>query len=64
MADFRQQDKKQREEFVDYWVMYMKNHPDIEWSRQQNVLINSVLKTVMQLSRREYLSLKKERCFV
>lgn len=52
--------KKQREEFIDYWVNYMKNHSDKEWSKQQNLLINSVLKSATQLSRKEYLELKGE----
>ncbi len=64
MADFKEKDRMQRIEFVEYWVTYMKNHSDAEWSRQQNVIINSVLKTTMQLSRREYLFVKNELCFV
>ncbi len=39
-----------RNGFIDYWVEYMKSHSDQEWSKQQNVLINSVLKTCTQLS--------------
>ncbi len=53
--------QRQREWFIDYWVNYMKNHSDKEWSSQQNVLINSVLQTAMQLSRKEYLKLKGEK---
>lgn len=50
--------RKQREWFVDYWADFVKNNPDREWSRQQNVLINSVLKSVKQFSREKYLELK------
>ena len=46
-------DSDQREEFIDFWVDYMKSHSDREWSRQQNVLINSVLKTAHQPTREE-----------
>ena len=49
-----------RNGFIDYWVQYMKTHTDQEWSRQQNVLINSVLKTCHQPSREEYMGLKAE----
>ncbi len=56
MEDFN---KKQREWFVDYWVNYIKTHPDKDWSRQQNLLINSVLKSVTQSSREEYLKFKR-----
>ncbi len=44
--------------FIEYWVNYMRKHSDREWSRQQNVLINSVLKSCHQPSRKEYLELK------
>ena len=50
--------QKQREEFIDCWVSYMKSHSDQEWSQQQNVLINSQLKTAHQWSREEYHQLK------
>jgi len=53
--------QQQREWFIDYWVRHMKTISDTEWSRQQNVLINSVLKSATQLSRREYLELKGEK---
>ncbi len=43
--DFETINQKQREEFIDFWVEYIKTHPDEEWSRQQNVLINSALKS-------------------
>ncbi|MBI2151918.1 hypothetical protein HYU21_04290 [Candidatus Woesearchaeota archaeon] len=49
-----------RKGFIDYWVDYMKTHTDAEWSRQQNVLINSVLKTVKQPSAKEYMERKKK----
>ena len=30
--------------FIKFWVNYMKTHFDKEWSKKQNVLINSVIK--------------------
>ena len=61
MDESKLSNQKQREWFIDYWVNYMRSHPDKEWSEQQNVLINSVLKTATQLSRKEYLQFKGEK---
>jgi len=30
-----------RENFIKFWVEYMKEHSDEEWSAQQNILIDS-----------------------
>lgn len=49
-----------RNGFIDYWVRYMKTHTDQEWSSQQNMMINSVLKTCHQPSREEYMKLKSD----
>ncbi|MBI2574360.1 hypothetical protein HYV82_00565 [Candidatus Woesearchaeota archaeon] len=38
-----EQNKKDRLWFVDFWANYVKTHPDEDWSRQQNVLINSII---------------------
>ena len=35
--------KEERINFIKYWVEYMKNHSDEEWSKEQNILIDSVL---------------------
>jgi hypothetical protein len=35
---------KERLWFIDYWADYVKAHSDKEWSKQQNMLINSQLK--------------------
>ena len=59
MKDYK--NKKQREEFIDLWVDFIKNHPDEEWSNQQNVLINSMFKSAKQWSRKEFLELKEEK---
>jgi len=37
--------KEERLNFVKFWVEYIKTHKDKEWSRQQNTLINSLIKT-------------------
>ncbi len=36
--------KKQRRKFVKLWAKYVKEHSDKEWSKQQNVIIDSQLK--------------------
>lgn len=32
---------RQRREFVKFWAEYVRNHPDSEWSKQQNVIVDS-----------------------
>jgi len=41
--------KEDRMNFVVYWARYVKTHPDEEWSRQQNMLINSQLKSAQSI---------------
>mgnify|MGYP001582440834 CR=1 FL=1 len=36
--------KEDRLNFVKFWAEYMKTHLDTEWSNQQNILINSLIK--------------------
>lgn len=36
--------QEDRDNFIKYWVEYIKTHSDEEWSKQQNLLINSQLK--------------------
>jgi len=33
-----------RIEFLKLWANYVKTHPDEEWSKQQNILIDSQIK--------------------
>lgn len=41
MERFKEQNAKERLKFIDFWVNYIKTHPDKEWSAQQNMLIDS-----------------------
>ena len=41
-------DIDERLRFVKIWVNYMKKNPNKEWSRQQNILINSVINSVIK----------------
>ena len=60
--EIRRLNNKDRMWFVEYWANYVKTHPDKDWSRQQNVLINSVMKNAKnsRLSPKEYLKIKGE----
>jgi len=49
---------KQRMKFVEFWAEYVSTHSDVEWSRQQNVLINSCIKTA-SMSKEQFLKMKK-----
>lgn len=35
---------KERMEFIKFWVNYIKTHDDKDWSKQQNMLIDSQIK--------------------
>ncbi len=41
LKKFKLQNAKERLEFIDLWVKYIKEHSDEEWSEQQNILIDS-----------------------
>lgn len=36
--------KEDRENFIRFWARYVREHDDKDWSKQQNVIINSQLK--------------------
>jgi hypothetical protein len=44
LKEDRKKNIKEREWFIDYWAEWVKTHPDKEWSRAQNMLINSQFK--------------------
>lgn len=50
--------QEQRMKFVETWAEYVRTHPDLEWSRQQNVIINSCLKSA-SLTKEQFLEMKK-----
>ncbi|MBI5391287.1 hypothetical protein HZB02_07410 [Candidatus Woesearchaeota archaeon] len=45
--------------FVDLWSNYVREHDDKDWSRQQNVIINSCLKTA-KMTKEEFLDMKRK----
>lgn len=54
--------REDRLNFIRYWAEYVRTNPD--WSRQQNFLINAMMKNAKNfpLSPKQYLALKKEWC--
>jgi hypothetical protein len=42
-----------RKNFVRFWVKYMKSVSDEEWSRQQNVVINSQIQAQLPISNKK-----------
>ena len=48
--------------FVNYWADYVRTHPDKIWSKQQNILINSMIQNAkfVKLTPKEYLRIKGE----
>ena len=41
LEEKKKRNKEERRKFVKFWANYIKEHPDKEWSRQQNVIIDS-----------------------
>jgi len=60
--EIRKLNNEDRMWFVEYWANYVKTHPDEVWSRQQNVLINSVMQNAKnsKLTGEQYLKIKGE----
>ena len=54
-----EENQKERMKFVDFWSKYVLEHDDRDWSRQQNVIINSCLRS-SRMTKEEYLKMKGE----
>jgi hypothetical protein len=54
---FTKENQKERFRFIDQWAEYVRTHSDKEWSRQQNVIINSCVRTAF-MTKEEYLAMK------
>lgn len=57
--NFTKENQKERFRFIDQWAEYVRNHDDKEWSKQQNVIINSCFRTA-SMTKKEYLTMKGE----
>lgn len=54
---FVEQNNNERLKFVDFWANYVRGHDDKEWSKQQNVIINSCLRSA-NMTKEQYLAMK------
>jgi hypothetical protein len=54
---FTKENQKERFRFIDQWAEYVRTHSDQDWSRQQNVIINSCLRTA-SMTEEQYLAMK------
>jgi len=54
---FTKENQKERYRFIDQWAEYVRTHDDKDWSRQQNIIINSCLRTA-SMTKEEYLAMK------
>ncbi len=59
---FKEENQKERMEFVVFWAKYVRTHPAKDWSHQQNVIINSNLKSA-NMTKEQYLKMKGEKSF-
>ena len=59
---FTEKNNRERLKFVDFWSDYVTKHNDREWSRQQNVIINSCLRSA-NISKEAYMKMKVGRKF-
>ena len=60
---FIEENTKERKSFVIKWAEYVRTHSDKEWSLQQNVIINSALKSA-HMTREQFFKMKGETNYV
>ena len=60
---FIEENEKERKSFVHKWAEYVRNHDDKDWSKQQNVIINSALKSA-NMTREQFFKMKGETNYV
>ena len=57
---FTKKNQDERMHFVKKWAQYVKTHSDKDWSRQQNVIINSGLQSA-SMTKEQFLKMKGEK---
>ena len=57
---FTSKNQKERMRFVDKWAEYVKTHSDKDWSKQQNIVINSSLKSA-SMTKEQFFKMKGEK---
>ncbi len=55
---FKEKNRDERIAFVERWAEFVRSHDDKEWSRQQNIIIDSQIKS-STMTRDEYLKMKR-----
>ena len=55
---FTSKNQDERMRFVDKWAEYVRTHSDRDWSKQQNIVINSSLKSA-SMTREQFFKMKK-----
>jgi hypothetical protein len=56
---FKEENFRERLEFIDKWSKFVLENEDKVWSRQQNIIINSCLRST-EISKEDYLKLKEK----
>ena len=51
--------KLDRKKFIKFWAKYVRTHSDVEWSRQQKVLIDSQINSAREFYKRNPLIMKR-----
>jgi hypothetical protein len=60
---FIEENNKENTRFVHKWAEYVRTHSDEDWSKQQNVIINSALRTA-NMTREQFFKMKGETHYV
>jgi len=55
---FNEENQAERLQFIDRWAAYVRSVDDKKWSRQQNLIIDSCLRSA-SMSKEDYLQMKK-----
>jgi len=60
---FIEENTKERNNFIHKWAEYVRTHTDKEWSSQQNIIINSALKSA-NITREQFFKMKGETNYI
>ena len=60
---FIEKNNKERLDFVQKWAEYVRTHSDKDWSKQQNIIINSSLRSV-NMTREQFFKMKGESNYI
>ena len=56
---FIKENQDERMRFIDIWAKYVRTHSDKDWSRQQNIIINSCLRSI-SMTKEQFFKMKGE----